>query len=82
MFDVDFLADFNLKLRYHLKELFMVDKKIICLFMGNEYNYYIEDTCSDCHLWIPLSDRIRYEQKVRMDRMKKEPKPYLIVKKM
>ena len=36
MFDANFLVDFNLKLRYHLKELFMVDKKIICLFMDNE----------------------------------------------
>ena len=82
MFDADFLVDFNLKLRYHLKELFIVDKKNYLSVYGNEYNYYTKDTCSDCHLWVPLSDCIRYKQEVRMNRMKKEPKPYLIVKKM
>ena len=60
----------------------MVHKKIICLFIDNEYNYYIKDTCSDCHLWVHLSDRVRCKQEVRMDRMKKEPKLYLIVKKI
>ena len=41
----------------------------------------MKDTCSDCHLWVPLSDRIRYDKEVKMDKVKKEPKPYLIVKK-
>ena len=72
MFNEKFLKDYQSKLYYHLQELFYVNIESLYCFLLDEYTYKGRDWYTGETWSVSLSDSIRYQEKIKMDEIKKK----------
>ena len=66
MFDELFLKDYNEKLYHHLIELFYTNKCAICSFPDSKYHYGGRYWQTGKTWNVPLSEQMRYEEKIEI----------------
>ena len=66
MFDELFLKDYNEKLYHHLIELFDTNKCAICSFPDSKYDYGGRYWQTGETWNVPLSEQMRYEEKIEI----------------